>query len=277
MRKMDRISRNGNAIHIASVGHALFAATMVGLGIFGLIKSDFTVVWQGVPKSVPAREVLIYFTALISLASGIGLFWRRAAALAAAALLASFILWFLLWRVRALFIASLIESTWSCGQTMVMMAASWVLFAWFSKNWTRFGFATGDKGVRIARLLYGLGLIPFGYAHFANLKGTVSLVPSWLPWHAFWAYFTGATFMAAGVAIVAGVFARLAAALSVLQMAMFAVLVWLPIVMRGSLNTFQWGEVVMTLALTAAGWVVADSYSNTPWLASRASDTDYDR
>ncbi len=269
---MNRTSPAGRAIRIASVGHALFAATMIGLGILSLVKGDFTVVWQGAPKGVPAREFLVYFTALVSLFSGVSLLWRRTAAIAAAVLLASFILWFLVWRVRALFIASLIESTWSCGQTMVMMAASCVLFAWFARDWQHVGFATGNNGVRIARVLYGLALIPFGYAHFANIKGTVSLVPAWLPWHMFWAYFTGSTFIAAGVAIIIGVFARLAAALSVLQMALFALLVWVPIVARGSLNAFQWGEVVMTLALTAAGWVVADSYYGTPWFGARVSE-----
>jgi hypothetical protein len=58
-----------------------------------------------VPKGVPAREVLAYLCGLISLASGIGLLWRRTAALAARVLLASLVLWFLVWRVRALFLA----------------------------------------------------------------------------------------------------------------------------------------------------------------------------
>src|SRR5215467_12645984 len=171
------------AIRIASMGHAAFAAIMIALGIQGLIKGDFTAVWQPVPEGAPARELLVYFCALVSLASGIGLLWRRSAALAARVLLASLVLWFLLWRVRALFLASLVEGTWSAAATLVMAAAAWVLYAWSATDWDRqhLAFATGENGVRIARVLYGLAMIPFGYAHFAYIKHTAEMVPGWVP------------------------------------------------------------------------------------------------
>jgi hypothetical protein len=35
--------------------------------------------------------------------------------------------------------------------------------------------------------------------------------------------------------------------------------VWVPILAAGSTKAFQWMEFATTLALTAAGWVVADS------------------
>jgi uncharacterized membrane protein len=256
-------------MRIVSAGHAVFAAIMIALGVLGLVKGDFTAVWQPVPKGALARELLVYLSASISLASGFGLLFRRTAALAARVLLVSLVLWFLLWRVRALFLATLVDGTWSCGETMAMIAGAWILFAAFATDWDRqhLGFATGDKGLRIARVLYGLALIPFGYAHFAYLKHTADMVPAWLPWHRGWAYFTGVTFILASVAILFGLFARLAAALSALQMGLFGLLVWLPTMLGGPLSPFQQGELVTTLALTAAGWVVADSYG-APWPAS---------
>lgn len=249
-------------MRIVRASHAAFAAVMIAFGILGLIRGDLTVLWEPVPTAVPAHEALVYLCAVVSLACGVGLLWRRTAALAARVLLAFFVLWLLVWRIPGLFRLSLVEGTWSCGKTLVMTAAAWVVFVWLAADWDRrrLGFAAGDKGLCIVRVLYALGLIPFGIAHFLYPAPTAALVPGWLPWHMAWAYITGATFIAASLAILIRRFARLAATLSALQMGLFGLLVWAPLVARGSLSAFQWGEVVITVALTVAGWVVADSW-----------------
>jgi uncharacterized membrane protein len=262
------VTPEDRTMRMASTGHAVFAATVIALGILGLIKGDLNV-WRPVPKGVPASEVLADLCAFIPVACGVGLFWKRTAAAAARVLFAYLLIWMFVFRVPGLLHGLTVDVYWSLCQTAVMLAAAWVLYVWFAADWDRqrLGFASGNKGLRIARGLYGVAIIPFGLAHFQYVEHTASMVPSWLPARVAWVYLTGAAFIVAGVAILLGLCARLAAALSALQMGLFLVLVWAPAVATRSLNRFQWGEVVVTWMLTAAAWVVADAYRGTPWLA----------
>jgi uncharacterized membrane protein len=258
-------------MRIASVGHAVFAATLIALGILGLINSNFAAVWQPVPKGVPAHEVLGYLCAFLTLTCGIGLLWQRTALPAARVLLAYLLLWSLLMNLPDIFHAPTTFGSWYgfCEAT-VMVAAALALCTLFAadRESHTLGFATGDKSLRIARVLFGLALIYFGVGHFAFLKETVADVPGWLPWHMACAYFTGSTFIVAGLAVLIGLYARLAAALSTLQIGLFVLLVWIPIIAAaGPKSAFQWSETVISWALMAAAWVVSDSYRGIPWLA----------
>jgi uncharacterized membrane protein len=235
-------------MRIARSGHAVFAATLIAIGILGLVKSDFAPIWQPVPKTFPAREVLAYLCAVVALACGAGLLWQRTATIAARVLLAYLIIWLLL--IKARFIVASPASAVSYetnGETAVLVAAALALSA------------IGAHGMRIARVIYALSMIAFGVAHFAYVKLTASLVPQWLPSQVGWAYFTGCTYIAAGLAMLVGFYAGLAAALSAIQVGLFTLLVWVPVVVANP-NATQWSEFVVSWAITAAAWVVADSY-----------------
>ncbi len=261
-------------MRIASVGHALFAATLIAFGIFGLVRGDFAPIWDVVPQGFPTREGLIYLCASVSLICGAGLFFTRTAGTTSRVLFAYLLLTMVLFRVPLIVQAPLVEGSYqNWGESAVLVAGAWVLYAWFANPWDRrqLGFATGQRGVRLARIVYALALIAFGFSHFVYLNLTAPLVPTWLPGHVGWAYFTGAAYLAAGVAMLIGVYGRLAAALSVLEMGLFTFLVWVPLLAEGIMTAGQRGEFTISWALTAAGWVVADSYRDVPWLAARAS------
>jgi len=250
-------------MRIASVGHAVFAATMIGLGVLGLIQGGFAPIWDSVPKALPARELLAYLCSLICLVCGVGVLFARTAPIAARVLFVYLFVWMVLIKVRLIVLMPLVEGAYqSWGETAVIVAGAWVLYARFAaeSDRRRLGFAVGEKGVRLAQALYALALIAFGLSHFVYLNLTAPLVPGWLPAHTFWAYFTGCTYLLAGAAILTGVWARLAAVLSAWQIGLFLLLVWVPIVAAGNVSAEHWGETVVNVALLAGAWLVAESY-----------------
>jgi uncharacterized membrane protein len=260
-------------MRIVSIGHAAFAATLIALGILGLIKGPYGLVWQPIPRSLAARDLVLDLCAIISITCGAGLLWRRTAAAAGRALFAYFLFWLLVVRVPGLFHSLGVDTYWAACRDAVMTAAVWILYALLADRWDRqwLGVLVSGRGVRIAGALYGAALIPFGVAHFQFVPRTAGLIPQWLPAHVALTYFTGACFIAAGLAIIIGMYSRLAASLSALEMGLFLFLVWIPAMATRSLNAFEWGETVTTWVLTAAAWVVADSYRGIPWLAAARS------
>ncbi len=254
-------------MRIANTARAIFAVNLIGLGILGLLHPNLVSLWSPEPTAF-AGSLLVSFISFLSFAAGFGLLFRRTSGTAARLLFATFLLWLLLFRLPNLVRLPAFAACWSIFPLAVMVAAAWVLYVWFATDWDRkyLGFVVGGNGLRIAHTLYGLALIFFGSAHFIDVQDTLSLIPHWLPAHLFWAYFTGCGFIAAGVAALTGLCARLAVTLSVVQLTLFLVLVWLPILAAGSRNPFQWSEAILNAALAAGAWVVAESYRCTSLL-----------
>ncbi len=249
------------------VSQGVFAVTLLALGIIGLIRGDFGAIWEPVPKWASAREALAYLCALIAAGCGLGLLWPRAAAAAARVLFFYLVLWFVLFRLPVIWHAPTVAVTWEgCGETAVILAAAWVLYAQLATGRDRqvLGLLSGASGLRLARALFGLALIAFGVAHFAYVAQTASLVPAWLPAHVSWVYLTGAAYVAAGIAVLVGSRARPAAALAAVMMGLFTLLVWIPAVASAAADASQWSECLISWALTASAWVVADSYRTPP-------------
>ena len=95
-----------------------------------------------------------------------------------------------------------------------------------------------DRLILFGPLFYAAPLAAFGTEHFTITKIIASLVPAWIPWHLFWAYFVGSCFIAATLSIVTGVQARLAASLLALNFFLFVVLMDAPGWVRHPQNRF---------------------------------------
>jgi len=85
-----------------------------------------------------------------------------------------------------------------------------------------------DKVILFGPLFYAAPIAAFGTEHFTLTAAIASIVPNWIPWHLFWAYFVGACFIAAALSLVTGIQVRLSASLLALTFFLFVVLMDAP-------------------------------------------------
>jgi len=85
-----------------------------------------------------------------------------------------------------------------------------------------------DKLILFGPLFYAAPIAAFGTEHFTLAAAIASLVPRWIPWHLFWAYFVGACFIAAALSLVTKIQVRLSASLLALTFFLFVVLMDAP-------------------------------------------------
>lgn len=119
-------------------------------------------------------------------------------------------MWALL-KVPALVMAWRIEGVWlGFGELAVLLAGGWTLFARLGGvgEGPPLGWAAGESGVRIARILFAVWLVPIGLSHLVYVQVTANYVPAWLPYRTGWAYLTGMGQMACGLGVLFGILPR---------------------------------------------------------------------
>jgi uncharacterized membrane protein len=239
----------------------LFAVGMIGLGILALVYGDFALVWQPVAAWVPGRTGLAYLSGVIMVLGGVGLLFRATATLSARILFPYLVIWLLL-KVPALVVAPQMEAVWlGFGELAVLLAGGWTLFVILAMPRKKliWAFATGEGGIRVARILFAVSLIPIGLSHLVYVKETAALVPAWLPFRPGWAYLTGLGQIACGIGVLFSIYPRVAAMAEAGMLSLFTLLVWGPAILAAPKTRLPWTAFFISWAITAGAWVVANN------------------
>jgi uncharacterized membrane protein YphA (DoxX/SURF4 family) len=238
-------------------GWRVYGLGVMALALVCLAWGDFDP-GQPVPKAFPDRTVLAYAAAVFMLAAGAAVEWRRTAAWGAAALSVYYALIVAILMNGRVVLAHYTEfgSYSGVAEQLAIAAGGLIVYA---AN-ARIDAALAARLTRLGQLVFGVCALLFGGAHFFYMSLTVPLIPKWLPpSQEFWAYATGIGHIAAGVAILTGVQARLAAILLTVMFASFTPLVHVPMLLADPASHMNWSENALNIALTGAAWVVADS------------------
>lgn len=238
-------------------GWRVYGLGVIALGAVCLAFGDFHP-GQPVPKEFPGRTALAYAVAVFMLLAGAAVEWRRTLPWAAAAITAYWALVVVILMNGRVLLAHYAEFLpyESIAIQLAITAGGLIVYA----DSARIDADLAARLTRAGRLVFGICALIFGTAHFLYMNFTAPLVPKWLPpTQEFWGYATGVAHIAAGVAILTGVQARLAAILLTIMFVFFSVLVHVPMVLAAPADHWIWNENAVNVALIGAAWVVADS------------------
>lgn len=85
-----------------------------------------------------------------------------------------------------------------------------------------------DKLFWVGPSLVAIAMAIFGADHFVTIKFVTMIVPEWMPWRMFWAYFVGVALIASGLSLTTKVYWRLAATMLGGMLFLFVVLLHIP-------------------------------------------------
>jgi uncharacterized membrane protein YphA (DoxX/SURF4 family) len=256
----------GDAVNAKSQpDRMLFAAAMIALGITGLVNGDFALVWQNVPAHVPGRTALAYICAVIELAAGVGLLFGRTLAPACRVLFPYMVLWLVLLEIPGVIHAPLDAGAWgSVGEIAIITAGAWSLFAAHAATG-----AARHSGIRAARWLLVIALPMIGVEVIVDaVQAGDKVMQPWLqalPDPMAWACLAGIGSIATCLALLFGIWPRLAATMEAAMLGLITLAYWGPVLHTGRTATTAF---IISFLIAAGVWVVGHTYRGVPWLAA---------
>ncbi|MFL6618001.1 MAG: hypothetical protein ACJ8MH_05340 [Povalibacter sp.] len=239
------------------VSWALFAFGIIALGLLTLAAGDFAFQWQPVPPGVPARALLARVVGLLFIGSGICLFVPSLTRIGAGALAASFWAWELLLHVPPLLMTG--ENWLGAAELLALSGGSLALLGMTA---TRaypgmLDWVLGSKAITLGKLLFAFSLLVFGYSHFLYAEPASQMIATWVPGRLFFTYLSGIGHIAAGLSLLTGVLARIAAPTLCGMFASFILFFHLPRIIPDPGSRYEWTSTLISLLLSGAAWAIA--------------------
>ena len=228
----------------------LYALGAILLGAIGLYFQDFAMNWQPVPAGIGARTLLSNLSGALLIIGGAAILSGRGQRGGALLLAVFYGIWAVLLHGPIALADPGALYKWNGVAESAFLTAGGIAL---------FGSSTNLRGTltTVARLIAGLCALSFGSTHLVYARQTADFVPAWIPpSQMFWACLTGVAYIAAGLALVSRIQARLAATLTAAMMASFVVLLHAPRVFAQPDSHFEWCMIAVASSLTGASLLI---------------------
>src|SRR5260221_13087678 len=113
-----------------------------------------------------------------------------------------------------------------------------------------------DKIVALSNLCFAIPLAVFGALHLSAAEFVMPLVPSYMPWRLFWAYFVGCALLAASVSIATKIQVRWSGLFFGIMMFLFVAMLHIPRALANPRDRIAWTIVIREMSFAGGGWIL---------------------
>jgi uncharacterized membrane protein YphA (DoxX/SURF4 family) len=236
-------------------GKYLFAFSIIAFGIIQFGVQEFMKGFLPMPENLPARIFFLNFISTLFVAGGILMCIRKT--MHRAALLIGLLFLILLIYPHLVTLLGDIRNPnpWTVSAEDLALASGAFIISGDAQNPTT---ALGKSALaRNGRILFAISLIVFAVQHFLYADFIATLVPAWIPFKLFWAYFIGVAFSLASISILINVKTRLASALLGFMFLFWVIFLHLPRVAAATHIEPEKTSMFIALAMCGAFFTIA--------------------
>jgi uncharacterized membrane protein len=196
---------------LLKAGKYLFAFSIIAFGIIQIGVQEFMKGFLPMPDGLPARIFFLNFISTLFVAGGIAMCIPKTRHRAALLVGILFLILFIYPHLVLLLPDIHNPNPWTASAEDLALASGAFIISGDAQN------STMDPGksalARNGRILFAVSLIVFAVQHFLYADFIATLVPAWIPFKLFWAYFIGVAFSLASISLLTNIKTRLASAL----------------------------------------------------------------
>lgn len=246
---------------IAAFGRMLFAIAMVGFGIQHLLLKGNVVGVELAPPWPPSHLAWGLIVGAILIVCGLCVVLNRFAVVASlllAALFLNAVLVLDLPKVLAK-ILDLTERT-RFFESLCFGAGALIIAGIVAKGTRASGIWRALQILALIGIwLFAISMVVFGISHFIVPGFIAALIPKWIPWHLFLAWFTGVAFILAAIAFTTRLLARSAALLLGLMFLSWVVVLHAPRIYAALHNGAEWNSGLVALGMAGCAFALCGS------------------
>jgi uncharacterized membrane protein len=193
--------------NLSNIGRIFFGIAIAIMGFLTIYYRDFP--YMLIPPNhswIPGLALLAYISGALLILAGVCIVFekkiRPASLLLGGVLLLIFCFYFIPYQIMASPNYMHFGDWENAAKELALASGAFVIAGCFAKKNEGPLFSFLTKLIPLGAILFSLTIISFSVDHFLYANEAADYVPSWVPYHVFTLYFTGAALLGSGLAII---------------------------------------------------------------------------